>query len=103
MSPVILASQSQALPLLFLPLAMAGAHPDAPSARAHLSPARPAAIQFEEGAGPFLSPANANSCKAGSASEGIVRKIGDRYIIVIDPRSGAAAAGPSRRRHVAAM
>lgn len=78
MSPLILASQSQALPLLFLPLAMSAGHPDGHSR--HLR----ASAHAQTGAvTPMLFPVSEGSC---SQSNGVLRQSDGRYTVVIDPR-----------------
>ncbi len=76
MLPVALVTQSQALPLLLLPLAMAAAHPDAGARRHHVN----AHVQTVS-ATPMLYPVNAMSC-----SQSVEHSSGDRYDIIIDPK-----------------
>jgi hypothetical protein len=86
MSPLILASQSQALPLLFLPLALSGGHSGVGLKRVHANThAQVVSAQ------PMLFPVNAVTC---TAAEGDGRLSGGRYIVDLDPRFGLNTGAP---------
>ena len=76
MSPLVLASQSQALPLLLLPFAMATGHAGVAAKRLHAP---------NTAVAPILYPLKASGCHMDDDS---TRKSGDRYVFVIDARFG---------------
>lgn len=83
MSPLILASQSQALPLLFLPLALSGGHSGVGPKRLHAN-----AHAQVVSAQPMLFPVNVVTCTATSVED---RQSGSRYVVDLDPRFGLNA------------
>lgn len=88
MSPLILASQSQALPLLLLPLAMS-----AGNVGGDLRHHRPVVHRQAVVATPLLFPGDAITCSTALHDDTLDPRIGGRYAVHMDPRLKSAVIG----------